>query len=89
MNCDCVEDIRTKMVDHFKPEAGNDVQAECGGLGINLRTGGMSLSIPWTIRSSARGFSSAKGKSTYMVASFCPFCGKSAAAEPVKPAEGK
>lgn len=81
MNCNCVEDFRVKMIEHFKPEAGDNVEATCQSLGINFETGKMSLSIPWTIRGTTRHFKTAKGYSTYLVASFCPFCGVSTTAK--------
>lgn len=77
MNCDCIQELTVKMIDHFKPQAGDSVEAQCKGVGINFDTGGMSLSIPWIIRGTARGFKSIKGYDTYIVASFCPFCGTS------------
>ena len=76
MNCNCIYNIEAKLIKHFTPQAGSDVRADCDGIGINFNTGGMSLAMPWTIRGTARGFSSAKGKAASMIASHCPFCGR-------------
>jgi len=76
MNCECIFDVERGITDHFRAEAGHDVRATCNQVGINLSSGSMTLSIGFTVRGNSRRFSTSKGVSASMVASFCPFCGK-------------
>jgi hypothetical protein len=76
MNCNCIEWTRERMAEHYKAEAGDGLRVECPHLGINFGSGGMSLSIPFNVYGSARGFKS-KGHPVNVLANHCPFCGRS------------
>ena len=75
MNCECIFEVERGLADHFRAEAGDNARATCNQVGINLSSGSMTLSIGFTVRGNSRKFSTSKGVSASMVASFCPFCG--------------
>lgn len=85
MNCDCVKRIESKLssAPFIVAKAGNDIKVECLAVGIAL-TEEMSMrsviNIPFRIRGTGKGFSSAKGKEMPCVASYCPFCGRTTGA---------
>lgn len=76
MNCSCIQDTERRLADHFRPEAGENTRATCGQIGIDFGSGNLALTIPFTVRGSARKFNTVKGYPASMVAKFCPFCGR-------------
>lgn len=78
MNCICIERVEQELADHMRPRAGDDVKATCNAtalcFGKSVRT---ALMIPFTVKGSKKGYSSAKGCAMSVAASFCPFCGVS------------
>lgn len=83
MNCDCVKRVETKLTTApaIAERAGADITAVCQASAI-IFTDDMSLhgaiSIPFRIRGTGKGYSSAKGKDMPVTATFCPFCGRAA-----------
>lgn len=81
MNCDCVKTIETKLAGapFIVAKAGSDIQVECQATGFAMTDDmGMRsvINIPFRIRGTGKGFTSAKGKEMPCVASHCPFCGR-------------
>lgn len=82
MNCDCIAKLEKDLAvaPFITAKAGQNVTVECMAKGMRL-TEDMSLvatlNIPFRIRGTGRGFTSAKGKEMPFVAKFCPVCGKS------------
>lgn len=81
MNCDCIKNNEARLAKFMQPKAGDDAKAECMATGLqltkelNLR---LVLNIPFRIKGSKKGFTSEKGKEMPFVASYCPFCGRTA-----------
>ncbi|MFJ2989986.1 hypothetical protein ACIPF8_19135 [Collimonas sp. NPDC087041] len=76
-NCNCLDETSKALIEHYKPVAGDDVQVECLGKAIVFGESVESkLFIPFRIKGSKKGFSSAKGTVTNMFFSYCPFCGE-------------
>ncbi|MGK5049475.1 hypothetical protein ACQ4WP_26805 [Janthinobacterium sp. GB4P2] len=81
MNCDCVKRIETNLASSpfIVAKAGSDIKVECQATGFAM-TDDMGLlstiNIPFRIRGTGKGFTSAKGKEMPCVASHCPFCGR-------------
>ena len=81
MTCDCVKRIETNLASSpfIVAKAGSDIQVECQATGFAM-TDDMGLlstiNIPFRIRGTGKGFTSAKGKEMPCVASHCPFCGR-------------
>lgn len=81
MNCDCVKRIETSMASapFIVAKAGDHITVECQATGIAMTDdNGMRgvINIPFRIRGTGKGFTSAKGKEMPCVASHCPFCGR-------------
>lgn len=86
MQCKCIDEITAKLKQHAVEKLGAiNPSLSMNNLGINFNTGEGVISLPFTIRAENKPFNTLKGKSINMVASFCPFCGKSAKAVPVPP----
>lgn len=75
MTCKCVSELTAKLTDHFKEEAGDDVDVTCMGTAVLGDTCESKLFVPFRIKGSRPGYKSAKGKTTHMFFSYCPFCG--------------
>jgi hypothetical protein len=81
MNCDCVKRIETNLASSpfIVAKAGSDIKVECQATGFAM-TDDMGLlstiNIPFRIRGTGKGFTSAKSKEMPCVASHCPFCGR-------------
>lgn len=82
MNCTCVKDTERRIVaaPFIKAKAGERVTAECQATGFAM-TEDMDLravlNIPFLVRGSGKGYNTVKGKLMPVVASYCPFCGRS------------
>jgi hypothetical protein len=82
MNCECIKRIEGELaeVPFVKEKAGENIKVTCAATGFQL-TDDMGLklviNIPFRIRGTGKGFTSEKGKEMPVVASYCPFCGKS------------
>jgi hypothetical protein len=76
MNCNCISDIEKKLKDKFEEQLGTQVEIECQNLGFtfgkSMRTQHFSQ---FKVTADAKGYK--KGNLTSVIASFCPFCGKS------------
>lgn len=81
MNCNCVKNIEEKLAKapFIVAKAGSNIRVECQARGMTL-TEDMNLratiTIPFAVRGTGKGYTSAKGKMVPCIASFCPFCGK-------------
>ena len=81
MNCDCVKTIEKNLASSpfIVTKAGSNIQVECQTTGFAM-TDDMGLlstiNIPFRIRGTGKGFTSAKGKEMPCVASHCPFFGR-------------
>lgn len=77
MNCTCINDLELKLAKKYSGELGADATAECQASGFTI---GMSVSVihktDFKITADVPGFK--RGKTVPVIASFCPFCGKSA-----------
>lgn len=81
MNCDCISKTEKKLAEYVRPQAGDDVKVEClaTAIGIDDDMGlYAAVRIPFSIKGSKKGFTSAKGKEMPCMASFCPICGREA-----------
>lgn len=82
MNCNCVKTVEAKLAaaPFIVAKAGNNIRVECQATGMQM-TEDMGLrstiNIPFVVRGTGKGYSSAKGKEMPCIASFCPFCGRS------------
>jgi hypothetical protein len=85
MNCTCIEDTKKRLADHVKDQAGDNIRVVCNASVIILSGSGSSgVSIPFAVYGDKKPFSKKNGEIINMIASYCPFCGTSAAkAEPV------
>lgn len=77
MNCNCLEDVKTKLTDFAVTRGVVNPKLSPDFLGINLGNGESIISLAYTMRGENRPYNTAKGKPVTMVASHCPFCGKS------------
>lgn len=78
MNCNCISMLEKDIAKHMKPEAGDNATATCMGAGFALGTDMvLTLNIPFRVHGSKKGYKSLHGKEMNVVASYCPFCGKS------------
>ena len=80
MNCNCVKEVEAKITTapFITAKAGDNVTAECQATGLQFTDTGIRnvINIPFRIRGTGKGFSSAKGKEMPCTASYCPFCGR-------------
>lgn len=84
MNCDCISKTEKAIAEKFSAEVGADIKATCMGVGFLVRDNSLDVCIntSFKLTGNAKGYT--RGKEIKMIASFCPFCGKS-----TKPAEEK
>lgn len=82
MNCGCIKRLEGEIAQapFVKAKAGENIKVTCSATGFQM-TDDMDLklviNIPFRIRGTGKGFTSEKGKEMPVVASYCPFCGKS------------
>lgn len=85
MDCGCIKRLEGEIAEtsFVKAKAGDNIKVECAATAFQM-TDDMGLklvvNIPFRVRGTGKGFTSEKGKELPVVASFCPFCGKPAAA---------
>jgi hypothetical protein len=77
MNCDCLDFNEKKLAKHYAKQGVINPKVSADFLGINFATGEGVISLTYTVRGDNRPYNSAKGKPVSMIASFCPWCGKS------------
>lgn len=82
MNCDCIKQTEKRLAeaDFVKAKAGENIEVSCQITTFGLTETNnlvLALAIPFRVRGTGKGFSSAKGKELPVFASYCPFCGKS------------
>lgn len=77
MNCDCLTDVKAKLTEHVTGMGVINPSLSAEFLGINLNTGEGTISMTYTVRGDNRPYNTQKGKPINMIASHCPFCGKS------------
>jgi hypothetical protein len=76
--------VEKNLAEHMTPKAGEDAKATCDIVGFSLGSNlAITLSIPFRVKGSKKGYTSERGKEVIVVASYCPFCGVSTK----KPAE--
>lgn len=84
MNCSCISDIEKRIGTQFAEQHGKPAHVECAAVGFTL---GKSLDIvhktDFKITADVPGYK--RGNKLAMIASFCPFCGKSTKKEPTAP----
>lgn len=78
MNCECLEFNRTKIAEHYAKQGVVNPKVSETFLGINVETGEGVITLTYTIRGDNKPYNTQKGKPLSMVASYCPWCGKSA-----------
>lgn len=82
MNCGCIKRLEGEIAQapFVKAKAGENIEVTCAATGFHM-TDDMDLklviNIPFRIRGTGKGFTSENGKEMPVVASYCPFCGKS------------
>jgi len=82
MNCNCIKEMAAKIAaaPFIQSKAGQNISVECQATGFLMDDElGMRqvVNIPYRVCGTGKGYSSAKGKDMPVVASFCPFCGRS------------
>ncbi|WP_227459680.1 hypothetical protein [Cupriavidus pauculus] len=78
LRCTCLEDVEEKLRDHYQTQLGTDVEVRTADTVFILGNGGgTALRQTFCIKADKPGYRSRKGKEVSMMASFCPFCGKS------------
>jgi hypothetical protein len=78
MNCDCVNVTEKELAKFMQQQAGDNATATCGIVGFSLGSSlALTLSIPFRVKGSKKGYTSERGKEVIVVASYCPFCGVS------------
>jgi hypothetical protein len=82
MNCTCITEIGQKLTEQMAKDGAVNPKVYPNFVGIDFNGGRTVVSLPYTVHGDNRPYSSQKGKTISMVASFCPFCGKSTKAEP-------
>ena len=79
MKCDCIMDIEQELADHYTKELGVKASATCGNIGYTFGPEpGIVMRYDFFVKAEKPGYRSLKGKAVSMIASYCPFCGKSA-----------
>jgi len=78
MNCDCLTINRTKIAEHYAKQGVVNPDVSENFLGINFETGEGVITLTYTVRGENKPYNTVKGKPLSMVASYCPWCGKSA-----------
>ena len=85
MKCDCMKDMEVRLAEHFKGVAGEGTTATCKARAICFgKEVTEDLKIDFTIRGPNRKFKTIKGYDTFVVANYCPFCGKQARGKPTE-----
>lgn len=77
MNCNCIDETNERLVKHALAHGVVNPTLSENFLGINLITGDPVISMRYTLRGDNRPYNTSKGKPASIVASYCPFCGKS------------
>jgi hypothetical protein len=77
MNCECLDFNESRMVEHYKAQGVVNPRVDAEFLGINLSTGETTINLVYRVRGDNRPYNTQKGKVCNMIASFCPWCGKS------------
>ncbi|WP_353191374.1 hypothetical protein [Pandoraea pnomenusa] len=77
MNCDCISVTEKRIAEKFSAELGADIKATCMGTGFLVRDNELAVCINtrFKLTGNAKGYQ--RGKEINMIASYCPFCGKS------------
>jgi len=81
MNCDCLKFNEQKLIEHYAAKGVANPKVSPDFLGIDFQTGQGCISLVYTVRGDNRPYNTQKGKACHFVASYCPFCGKSAKAQ--------
>lgn len=78
LQCKCLNEVEGKLRDHYRTLLGTDVEI-CAADAVFVlgNGGGTALRQTFCIKADKPGYRSQKGKEVSMMASFCPFCGKS------------
>lgn len=82
MNCDCVKRVEDNLSVHpvVIQKAGEHAKATCMATAIqmteDLQLRG-SITIPFRVVGTRKGYTTLKGKEMPVTASYCPFCGTS------------
>lgn len=81
MNCNCLTEMEEKVAAKFSAELVAPMEVHCQAVAYGLSDAGVRLwhKTEFKVTGSAKGY--ARGKLVPVMASFCPFCGKSAKAE--------
>lgn len=77
MNCNCLSEMEEKVAAKFTADLGARAEASCQAVAFGLNDSGMVLwhKTEFKVTADAKGFK--RGKLIPVMASFCPFCGKS------------
>ncbi len=87
MQCNCIEEIEAKIKEHMQPDVKAPIEsARCQNISyvLNGANAGTHIGIPFGVKADAPGYRSRKGKEFTVIASYCPFCGKSTKPEATK-----
>ncbi|MEM5325213.1 hypothetical protein VSR34_01195 [Paraburkholderia sp. JHI2823] len=81
MNCNCLNEMEDKVAAKFSADLGVPVEAQCQAVAFGMSDSGVTLwhKTEFKITAPTKGY--ARGKLVPVMASFCPFCGKSAKPE--------
>jgi hypothetical protein len=77
MNCGCLKFNEGRLIEYYKANGVVNPRVSAQFLGINLSTGDAVINLVYAVHGDNRPYNSQKGKVCNMIASFCPWCGKS------------
>lgn len=86
MNCDCISDLKKKMVEHYREKLGVPVDVECQNTVFILVENRIETRLTTSFKLTAQSKGFVKGKVIPVTGNYCPICGKAVVNTPAEPA---